>query len=123
MGKAPFKYRPSKPVSSSVTAKAAEQRAGQIETVGSDEVLALYADVFVVANETGTNMASLYFYQRTLQDRAATLGGTEVDLSISRAKCISRIVLAPEAADKFLQALADNRGFVVTRKSPEGEAK
>ena len=111
MAKPPFRYRPNKPTP--------QQGEIKVQTVGTEEILATYADVFVVTNEAGTGMASLYFFQRVLPDRSAVLGGTEEGIRIAKAKCVSRMVMAPEAMDKLLEALAKNRGFTITRDNAE----
>ncbi|MDX6447522.1 MAG: hypothetical protein QOH71_4596 [Blastocatellia bacterium] len=107
MAKPPFRYKPNKPATS--------RGIDEIQTVGSEEIPATYSDVFVVTNEAGTGVASIYFYQKTLPDRTAVFGGTEEGIRIPRAKCVSRIVMSPQSTDKLLEALAKNRGFTIAR--------
>lgn len=114
MGKPPFKYKPNKP-------KASEP---QIQLGGSDEVSAIYSDIFVVVNEGDTGLGSIYFYQRRLADRSVVLGRTETSGTLATtAKCIGRVLLSHPGIEKLLEALAENRGFTLTRKSPSGEEK
>jgi hypothetical protein len=113
MAKPPFNYKPTAKIPPGTVAS--EE---QVELVGSQDVLAAYADVFVVGNEEGTGMASLYFYQRVLPDRKVALERTETGFRATKARCVSRIVMAPQAVDRFLVALAGNRGFVLSPRAP-----
>lgn len=92
-----------------------------LQLVGTDDVMALYSDVFVVAHEGDTGLGSIYFYQRQLSDRSAVLGRTEPGLTMKKAKCIGRILMSQPGIEKLLEALAENRGFIVTRKVVEKE--
>src|SRR5262249_25458614 len=110
MAKPPFKFRPT-----SVAAKVSQT----VKLHGSADVPVTYSDTFVVLNEAATGMASLYFYQRQLDDRSAQIGSTVTGELYSGAKCVSRIVLSPLAIEKLLIALAENRGFDLTPKAKE----
>lgn len=116
MGKPPFKFKPSK------TATASTAR---VELTGTDEVPAMYSDVFVVVNEADTGLGSIYFYQRRLRDRETALGTTDtftVSATSATAKCIGRVLLSQQGVEKLLEALAENRGFTVARKPLPTEA-
>jgi hypothetical protein len=105
MGKPPFQFKPSKPPS----------RQGQeVQLVGNADVVASYSDVFVVAHEAETGMASLYFYQRELPDRQVSLEKTEIGVAPNKARCVSRVVMSPQGIERLLTALAQNRGFTLT---------
>jgi len=114
MGKPPYKYKPNK----------TQPRRSEVQLGGSDEVVATYSDVFVVVNEGDSGLGSIYFYQRRLADRNVVLGKTETSGTLnSTAKCIGRVLLSQQGIEKLLEALAENRGFTLTRKSPSGEEK
>lgn len=94
----------------------------EVQLVGSSEVVAMYADVFVVVNEGETGLGSLYFYQRQLSDRNVELGEIETTTGAflaAKAKCIGRVLLSQQGVGKLLEALADNRGFTLTPKVKE----
>ena len=112
MAKPPFKFKPNKPN------KPAER--ADVELVGTGDVGAMYSDTFVVVNEGDTGLGSIYFYQRVLADRNVALGSMEtisVSMAKPKAKCITRILLSQNGIEKLLQALADNRGFTLARKT------
>jgi hypothetical protein len=111
MAKPPFKYRPSKP-----PAGGSDQR---LPLSGSDEVPAVYTDLFVVVNEGEAGLGSIYFYQRRLLDREVGLGTTDtirVSGATAKAICVGRVILSQQGIEKLMEALAENRGFTVTRK-------
>lgn len=112
MAKPPFQYKQ--------TGKSIPKEGG-VKLSGTDEVVAIYSDVFVVVNEGETGMASIYFYQRQYADREVFLGHTEKGLQPPKAKCISRIILSVPGAQALLEALANNRGFTVTPIKEEKE--
>jgi hypothetical protein len=110
MGKPPFKFKPKK--QTKILANPA-----RLPLVGTDEVVATYADVFVLLNEQDTGLASIYFYQRRLADRDMALGTTEtVTITSGNAKCVGRVLLSQQGVEKLLEALAENRGFTLARK-------
>src|SRR5260370_5111379 len=111
MAKPPFSYKPSRS-----SPKGDKQ---QVQLDGTAEVLATYSDVFVVTNEGGTGIASLYFYQRQIGDREVSLGTTDTGIRVPRAKCVSRIAMAPQAAQTLLEAFAKNRGYTLTQETKE----
>ncbi len=111
MAKSSFVYKPSRS-----SPKGDKQ---QVQLDGSAEVLATYSDVFVVTNEGGTGIASIYFYQRRMADREVSLGTTDAGIRVPRAKCVSRIVMSPQAAQTLLEALAKNRGYTLTQETKE----
>jgi hypothetical protein len=111
MGKTPFQFKS--------TGKPAGEGANTVKLIGSSEVLATYTDTFLVLNEAATGMASIYFYQRQVDDRTVQLGTTATGEWYAGAKCVSRIVMAPLAVQKLLAALAENRGFTLTPQQEE----
>jgi hypothetical protein len=106
MAKPPFQFKPAK----SSLPKGGEQG---VQLTGTDEAVASYSDIFVVANEAETHMASIYFYQRQLADREVFLGRTEKGLQ-PKAKCLARIIMSAPGIQALLEALAQNRGFTLT---------
>jgi hypothetical protein len=108
MAKPPFKFKPNKPT-----------EGAKVELVGTADVNALYSDMFVVVNEGETGLGSIYFYQRSLSDRQVALGTIETQtlaMVAPKAKCLGRVLLSQQGIEKLLQALAENRGFTLTRK-------
>lgn len=75
MAKTPFQFKPTK----------STQGNQRVELVGTPDVVATFSDVFVVLNEAGTGMGSIYFYQRQLSDRDVILGASDT-MSIPRAR-------------------------------------
>lgn len=117
MGKPPFKFKPNK--RTKILANPA-----RLPLVGTDEVAATYADVFVLLNEQDTGLASIYFYQRRLADTDMALGKTEtIAVASGNAKCVGRVLLSQPGVEKLLEALADNRGFTLVRKPETKEDK
>ncbi len=105
MAKPPFQFKQSKPSPKS------DQK---VALVGTSDVLASYADIFVVTNEGETGMSSIYFYQRQFSDREVVLGETEAKFRPPNAQCISRIIMSTPAIGALLEAMAKNRGFTLT---------
>lgn len=91
----------------------------EMQLVGTEEVFGTFADVFVIANETDTHTASLYFYQRQLSTTGTTILGETQTYRTLKAKCFARIILSEPGVAKLLEALADNRGFTLTPKTEE----
>jgi hypothetical protein len=111
MAKPPFKYK--------TTQKKVLANPARLPLVGTDEVQATYSDVFVLLNEQDTGLASIYFYQRRLADRDMDLGKMEtIAVASGSAKCVGRVLLSQQGVEKLLEALAENRGFTLARKSP-----
>jgi hypothetical protein len=76
----------------------------QSEFYGMDQVLAVYADGYVVSRSGGAY--TLYFFQSQLPDGYTGDGQT----TTNRHKCVGRIVLANEdSLDRFLAVLTKHR--------------
>ena len=83
-----------------------------LQLLGQDELLATYADVFLVATENETRMSTLYFFQSefsvpSLED------GTKLYGRRQKAKCVAKIILSPKSMDLLANALAENRSVVL----------
>jgi len=116
MGKPPFQFKPNK-------TKVVPNR-GRLPLVGTEDVAATYADIFVMLNEQDTGLASIYFYQRRLADMDIATGETEtLTIGSGSAKCVGRLLLSQRGVEKLLEALAENRGFTVVRKTQTEEEK
>ena len=115
--KPPFKFKPSR--ETKVLANPV-----RLPLVGTDEVAATYADVFVLLNEQDTGLASIYFYQRRLADSDVAIGTMETGtVAKGNAKCVGRVLLSQQGVEKLLEALAQNRGFTLVRKPRTEEEK
>jgi hypothetical protein len=91
--------------------------AEKLEFIGMDEVPSLYADSFMVGSTNET--ATLYFFQNSTPPlRRETLEGT-VTRDATTAKCFARIVVAPTGFVRLLQAMAENAGFVLSKREEE----
>src|SRR6185503_13212346 len=88
---------------------------GGIKLDGAAEVSAVYADIFVVATEKETNMASIYFFQTQVTMPDFETGLRTSEIKRSAANCVGRIVLAPKGMEVLLGALAENRGYTLTK--------
>jgi|GEM_PF-6122914 len=119
MAKPPFKYKSTPPRPTSVTGVQPQD----VSLAGTGDALGLYSDVFLVVNEVESGMANIFFYQRQLADRGATLGTTQTGSLYSSARCITRIVMSKDGIEKLLVALAENRGYTIIPKEKTGEDK
>jgi hypothetical protein len=114
MGKPPFKFRASKPVSA-----AKDETPLKLEFTGMDQLLAVYADAFLVTGTGG--MFTLYFFQGQLPASfKGTLTQTE-QLKTEQAKGVARIVVTPEGLHNLVKSMAQHVGLKV--ESIEEEAK
>jgi hypothetical protein len=75
-----------------------------IEYIGSDDIVALYSDVAVVAHTQDT--FTLYFYQLLLPTFIA--GKDEAHEKAARARCIARIVITPQRLLSLHGAMGKN---------------
>jgi hypothetical protein len=79
----------------------------QPEFYGMDQVLAVFADVYVVAQSGGAY--TLYFFQSQLPETVEGVGQTKT--YGTRYKCVGKVVLASKASlDKFLEVVKKNLG-------------
>jgi len=91
----------------------------EVQLIGTGEAIGLYSDVFVVGTDAA-GIATFYFYQRVLEPSSAVMGATEHKL-VKSARCLARIIMSADGANKFLESLAENRGFTLVPKSTEAK--
>jgi hypothetical protein len=90
-----------------------DQPLPQLDFVGMQDVVALYADAFFVA-KTG-DAFSLYFFQNQLGDMVdRELKKTE-SVRVTKTKCFARIVITPSGLSNLVEALAANIGIEIVR--------
>lgn len=96
---------------------------GQFKLEGNEDLPATYADIFVVASETESNMATIFFFQSHVQMPEYQVGELRTTQLGARqkAQCVSRILLTPQGVDVLLRALADNRGLALVPKVEESK--
>jgi len=90
-------------------AKAA--RGQQIELLDEDNLLGVYADVFLVASSEQAGIVSLSFYQTMVPTKSIESTGTKTQLrnGPQQAQMVARILLAPPGLEVLLQALRENK--------------
>jgi hypothetical protein len=120
MGKPPFKFRP-KPAAAA-TAKSAEPP--KLDFIGMDQLLAVYADAFLVTAAGG--VYTLYFFQNQLPGKFTGTIMETGQVQTKESKAVARIVITPDALVSFVKALAAHAGLRVEGKKDkkeEAEAK
>ncbi len=87
--------------------------------IGTEETLGVLCDVFLVATDNTSQISTLYFFQSQTRIPDSTLDGTLQVESSHKAKCIARIMLAPQSFDVLLNALAANKGLELRPKETQ----
>lgn len=96
------------------TSKPKESELGQQTYIDMDQVLATYADGFMVAN--AQHNFSIYFFEKQLPHSVKVKRRETVQLQTSTLKCVARIVIPQNMVDSLLDTIAENRGVVIDRK-------
>lgn len=92
----------------------------RVQIEGMEEAVGTYADVFLVATADETKISNLYFFQSQIS--VPSIGsGTEHVGGRKSAQCIAHIVLSDFGLETLLQSLAENRGYILTKKNEEQE--
>jgi hypothetical protein len=78
----------------------------RLDFVGMDQVVALYADSFLVAHMA--DAFTLFFFQNQVPSVKAGVLGSTSKLESAQAKCISRIVISETGFKKLLESMAKN---------------
>lgn len=78
----------------------------RLDFIGMDQVVALYADSFLVAHMA--DVFSLFFFQNQVPPIKAGILGSASKLEAQQAKCISRIVISEAGFRKLLESMERN---------------
>jgi hypothetical protein len=93
-----------------------------LDFTGTQNILALYADAFMVGRAQD-GMFAVYFFQNQLPDLLQKQLRMQEELTTTKTTCVSRIVLSPAGMRKLVDAMASNMGLTVVEQAaaePQG---
>jgi hypothetical protein len=87
-----------------------------LDFTGAENILALYADAFMVA-KAQDGMFAVYFFQNQLPDLLQRQLRSQEDIKTTKTRCVSRIVLSPAGMRKLVEAMASNMGLAIVEQA------